>query len=141
MVSGLPRLFPGAPATCVSAKLTRTCDGEATLGTDISIADQIPPGVTEISDLSFQVLNPQNGVSVQMRTQPTYGNGWVAGFNVTRSNSPSPVNVRITFKVKITSTEKRRGCTRVCHQFQKCLIILLFKHLFHTDERSLLLAR
>jgi len=110
MVSGLPRLFPGASATCVSGALNRICGGSSTLGTNISIADQIPPGVTEISDLSFQVLNPQNGVSVQMHTQPTYGNGWVAGFNVTRSNwkyTPNPVNVRITFKVKITSTEKK----------------------------------
>jgi len=110
MVSGLPRLYSDAPATCVSAKLTRTCGGEATLGTDISIADQIPSGVTEISDLSFQVLNLQNGVSVQLKTPPTYGNGWVAGFNVTRNNwnyTPNPVNVRIIFKVKIESTEKK----------------------------------
>jgi len=110
MVSGLPRLFPGASATCVSGTLSRVCGGSSTLGTNISIADQIPSGVTEISDLSFQVLNPQNGVSVQMHTPPTYGNGWVAGFNVTRSvwnYTPNPVNVRITFKVKIKSTEKK----------------------------------
>lgn len=101
MVSSLGALFPGAAAACVAGDLNRVCSGASTVGTTVPIGDVVPAGVTEIRNLSFQVLNPQPGVAVQMVVPPTYANGWSAGFEVTRTDyatRPDPVQVRIMFE-------------------------------------------
>lgn len=102
MVSGLAALYPGASNTCVNGELRRVCSGASTVGTSVSIADQIPQGATTIRNLAFSVLNPQPGVSVVMVVPPTYNNGWMAQFEVTRTDysyQPAPANIRITFNV------------------------------------------
>lgn len=106
MVNGLASLYPNAPSNCVAAQLRRTCSGASTLGTSIPIGDQIPAGVTQIHDLSFQILNPQPGVTATLVVPPTFANGWNAGFEVKRTDysyQPLPVRVRITFRVDETN--------------------------------------
>lgn len=87
MVSGLPALYPGANSSCLYGELSRTCSGSSTVGSTISIASVVnPTGATTINAFAWTVRNPQSGVSVSLVTAPAFGNGWVATFNVTRTN-------------------------------------------------------
>lgn len=90
-------LFPGAANTCAEARLSRTCPGNVTSRTTISIASDLAPGTTSISNFNYAVNNPQSGVSVVLVQTPSAGNGWNAVFDVTRSNfTYAPVMPDIT---------------------------------------------
>lgn len=89
-------LFPGASNTCTTATRSAVCGGSAQDDTVLTIADQIPGGVTSITNFNFTVTNPQAGVSVSLVTAPTQANGWNATFRVTRTNWASvPANPQI----------------------------------------------
>lgn len=95
-------LFPGAPPNCVTGQLGRTCQGSATVGTNIGIGDLIPPDALGISNFAYTVLNPQSGVTVSLVQAPTQANGWMASFSVTRTNwdsTPADPQVKLTFTV------------------------------------------
>lgn len=100
-------LYPGASSSCVEAALSRVCSGSSTVGTSLSIADKIPAGVTTISNFGFAVSNPQAGVTVTLVSAPTYANGWMATFNVTRTNVASPPqqpSVTMTWNMSVPGT-------------------------------------
>jgi hypothetical protein len=85
-VGALSALYGGAPAACTSSTLSRVCSGTANSSTSVSIAGDLPGGTTGISGFSFNVSNPQPGVTVTLTQVPEAGNGWIASFNVARSN-------------------------------------------------------
>lgn len=102
MATTMSPLFPGAPPTCVTGELSRTCQGSATVSTNIGIGDLIPIGALGISDFAYTVLNPQSGVTVSLVEAPTQANGWVAAFSVTRTEwgtTPADPQVKLTFTV------------------------------------------
>lgn len=97
-------LFGGAPDTCVKGELNRVCSGSTTVGTTVSVSELIPAGVHTISNFAFTNTNPQSGVTVTLVSAPTEANGWMASFNVARTNwSQTPVapRVKITFTVDV----------------------------------------
>lgn len=117
MTEGLPALYPSAPDLCLRGLLNRVCQGSATVSTTISIADLIPAGATSIRNLAFEVLNPQDGITVQLMVEPTFANGWLAFFEVVRTDFtevPDPPNVRVTFDVDevtiVMSTRDEGDC-------------------------------
>ena len=97
-------LFPGAASSCVVGNLSRTCSGSSTVGTNISIADQIPAGVSSITNFGFTVQNPQAGITVTLVTAPSQANGWMSSFNVTRSGvlaAPQPPQVTVSWNMGV----------------------------------------
>lgn len=95
MAASQAPLYPGAPSICVVGHLTRNCSGSSNTSTSISIADQLQPGTSSISNFAFIVTNPQAGVTVSLVQVPAAANAWVAVYSVTRSNIPSATNPNI----------------------------------------------
>lgn len=79
-------LYPGAPSTCVTGQLNRTCSGTATNDTSVSILAQLPAGTTAIENFRHSVTNPQAGVTVALIQTPSAANNWVAIFRTSRTN-------------------------------------------------------
>lgn len=101
-------LFTAAASNCVVGELRRTCSGTANASSQISIADQIAPGVNSISNFAFVVQNPQSGVSVTLVTAPTQANGWVATFNVARTDfatAKDQPSVRLTWDMQVPEVQ------------------------------------
>jgi hypothetical protein len=102
MVAGQTPLYGGASTDCVRADLRRTCTGSSTLGSQITVGDLIPPGATSIRNFRWEVLNPQAGVTVNLISAPSQANGWVATFDVVRTEwatVPARPNVKVDFDV------------------------------------------
>lgn len=101
-------LFTGAPNTCVKGELNRVCSGASTVGTTVSISELVPAGVHSIQNFAFTNTNPKAGVSVSLVSAPTEGNGWMASFNVTRTEwtqTPVAPQVKITFTVDVATPQ------------------------------------
>jgi hypothetical protein len=106
-VSGLGALYPGAGSTCVNANLTRVCGGSATTSNQVNISSKLPSGTTSISEFWVEVLNPQNGITVQTTQVPSLANGWVARFNVVRTNfsyAPAAPQIRLHWISNVWTT-------------------------------------
>lgn len=102
MAEELPALYPNATPICLRGLLNRVCQGNAVVGSTMSIAELIPAGATSIRNLEMEVLNPQPGIDVRLTVAPTFANGWLAFFEVTRTDysyTPDPPNVRLSFDV------------------------------------------
>jgi hypothetical protein len=102
MVAGESPLFPGGATSCVTGDLRRTCTGSSTLGSQITVGDLIPPGASSIRNFRWEVLNPQTGVTVNLISAPSQANGWVATFDVVRTEwatIPARPNVKVDFDV------------------------------------------
>lgn len=85
-VQALATLYSGAPGACTASTLSRTCSGTATRDTTVNISGQLPAGATAISGFTFNVSNPQSGVTVSLVQTPSQANGWNAIFRVSRTN-------------------------------------------------------
>lgn len=86
MAQAQPLLYSGAANTCLAASKDKVCGGSATTSTSVSIAGQVAPGATAISGFTFNVANPQAGVTIALSQTPSLANSWVAIFDVTRTN-------------------------------------------------------
>ncbi|MBD4389078.1 conjugal transfer protein TraN [Xanthomonas citri pv. citri] len=106
-VAQLGALYPGSPNTCVSSTLTRTCGGAATSSNEVNISSRLASGTTSISNFRVEVLNPQDGITVQTTQVPSAGNGWLARFNVVRTNfsySPAAPQIRLYWISNVWTT-------------------------------------
>ncbi|MGD6497740.1 hypothetical protein VWR49_23210, partial [Xanthomonas citri pv. citri] len=72
--------------TCLDAEYRRECEGTGSNQTVISIADQIPAAVKSIANYGWQIVDPGQGVGVRQVQAPSYGNGWRAIFETTRTD-------------------------------------------------------
>ena len=86
MAASKAPLFPGAANTCAEGRLSRTCPSNVVTRTTISIAPELPPNTTSISNFGFVVNNPQAGITVTLVHVPSSANGWNAVFDVSRAN-------------------------------------------------------
>ena len=108
MAAARAPLFPGASASCASGHLNRLCGGRVVTSTNISIADLIPSGVSEISSFDFTIENPQAGVDVTLVSEPSESNGWIGEFRVLKSAFETGMEqprVTLTWQVNQTTLE------------------------------------
>lgn len=94
---------------CVTARKHTTCGGSSTYPQTISIASAMA-GATSIvaGSFSWDVTNPQSGVTVTKTADATAANGWVVSFSVTRTNwsyTPANPNISMTWSVPTTTTQ------------------------------------
>lgn len=79
-------LYPGAAPTCLNARLDETCSGNGAKQTSVSIASEIYPGDTAITDYAWTVTTAVPGVTVKEIQVPALSNNWVAIFETTRGD-------------------------------------------------------
>jgi hypothetical protein len=106
MASSKAPLYPGAPSTCAVGSLDRICSGTATTSLNVSIAANIPAGVSAITGFGFTVQNPQTGVTVTLTQTPSQANSWIAIFRVDRTDFTAPdqqPNVRMNWTMQVPS--------------------------------------
>lgn len=106
MAASKAPLFTGAPNDCAVGSLDRVCTGTATTSLNVSIAANIPAGVTAITGFGFTVQNPQTGVAVVLTQTPSQANSWVAVFRVDRTDFTAPdqqPNVRMNWTMQVPS--------------------------------------
>lgn len=71
-----------------------------------------------VTNFSWWVSNPQNGVSVTLTQTPTQANGWVAGFSVSRSDFsyvPQQPHIVMTWNVVTSTTDVGVGDQGNCN--------------------------
>lgn len=104
MTASKAPLFPGAASTCAVGSLDRVCSGTASTSLNVSIAANIPAGVTAITGFNQIVLNAQAGVSVVTTQVPSAANNWIATFRVDRTSyatAHQQPEVRMTWNMQV----------------------------------------
>lgn len=94
-----------APEACLRAELNRVCMAEWHGEDTIDISSEVGLDATQIEDYMWEVINAQPGVTVTELFPPTLANGWIARFQVTRTDmSYTPVEpmLRLTWVVRET---------------------------------------
>lgn len=115
MLSGETPLYSGGSSSCTTASLNRTCPAQISESLSLDVSSEIPAGVTAIRNVSFEVLNPQSGVSISLLAAPSAANSWVAQFSVQRTdlNSvPADPEVRVSFEAQESTVDV--GTTTTC---------------------------
>lgn len=113
-VASLGSLYPGASQECVSSQKVRSCGGTANTSNEISFAADVSAAAINFSSFLWDVRNPQAGVTVTLTQMPTKANGWVAKFNVARTNFGSvPANPEIFVMWATDTPNSNLGATQV----------------------------
>ncbi|MCW0399315.1 hypothetical protein NB700_001871 [Xanthomonas sacchari] len=113
-VASLGALYPGAGSACVSAQKVRSCGGTANTSNEISFAADVSAAASTFSDFFWNVTNPQSGVTVTLTQTPTRANGWVARYNVARTDFGStPASPQIFVSWKTATPNSNLGANQV----------------------------